>query len=154
MSWVEPITDRTVDDIRARTAKAFLNVADWQRIVDNADVLAALILSVWGRVVVLGSLTPPTAVTVPTAQDINDLVTNLNLLRTDLHLMRVSALAALRCDYAGGTRSDGVNYATVNAWEWLEYTVKDAIDNIVWTGVYCGVARCGQPRTWQHRWRI
>jgi hypothetical protein len=42
MSLVAPVYDRTQQDIANRTAKAFLNVADYQRIEANLQYLAGL----------------------------------------------------------------------------------------------------------------
>ena len=84
MNWITPITDRTAADISNRTARAFLNVADLNRIEGNIAWLTAEL----GR---LGVSVPTTSTTnwnqnnIPTMTDIQRIRANIDLIATRYH---------------------------------------------------------------------
>lgn len=153
MAWVEPVVDRTQADIVNRTAKAFLNIADWQRIDGNTSEAQAVILAELGVNVMLEDLTPPTITDFPSADEINTLIENIERLREGAMLPVGTGIAALKHDYQPGPAAPAPNYEAVNAWEKNLKLLYELAPNAAGYLVYCGVAATGQPRYWQHRWR-
>jgi hypothetical protein len=153
MSWVNPITDRTITDINTRTSKAFFNVADWIRIDGNNRELQTLIENLLSLVVSLETLTPPTITHFPTAEEINALIENINRLREAACLPEATGATALKSDYLNGNGTSAPNYEAVNAWEEVQRLIYTLLPNASQYKVYCGVAATGQPRLWQARFR-
>jgi hypothetical protein len=151
--WTDPVTDRAMTDLLNRTAKGFLNVADWVRINANTEAVQALVDTLLALDVDLTTLTTPSITTHPTATEINQLIENIELLREAACLPAAAGVLPLKRDYQGGAGAIAPNYEAVNAWErnlsLLYALLVTASDYFV----YCGVANAGQSRFWQNRFR-
>ncbi|MDD2921480.1 MAG: hypothetical protein PHQ36_04270, partial [Anaerolineales bacterium] len=90
MKYITPITDRTVEDIANKTAKAFFNVLDWHRIHNNTQVTKALMDFLYSISVPQESLIEPTIVTVPTIAELNSLLKNIEEIRIHSNLPAIS----------------------------------------------------------------
>lgn len=153
MSWVTPVTDRTITDINTRTAKAFMNVSDWARINGNSEVIQAQVNDLFALVVSLETLTTPTTTHFPTAEEINALIENINQLRVGASLPDATGIVALKANYLNGNGAPAPNYEAVNAWEQVQALLYRLLPFAAGYQVYCGVANAGQSRMWQHHWR-
>ncbi len=149
MAWVTPVTDRALADLAARNAKAFLNVADWERIDGNTSEVQAQILSLLGTTVTLVDLTAPTMTTIPSAEDINTLVENIEAVRIGAAL----GIAALDHDYQPGIAATAPDYQAVNDWEDTLLQIHTLLPLAADYVIYSGVANVGQDRLWQARFR-
>jgi hypothetical protein len=151
--WTDPIFDRTVDDITDRTSKAFLNVADWERINDNTTVLRGLLVT-QGYEVDYTPLTPPEMTSIPTAEDINALVENIEACRLAMEIAPGGGIVALFHAYQPGAGAVAPDWRAVNAWEQNLSLLKQIAElSADYRIIRAGVAEAGQTRTWQHRWR-
>ena len=153
MAWVTPVTDRTAADIAARNAKAFLNVADWERVDGNTTEVQALILSLLGTTVTLVDLTPPTITDFPGVDDINTLIENIDRLREAAHLPEETGLVPLDYDYLAGTAATAPDYTDVNEWENALLLMYTLLPRSAGYFVRCGVGASGQSHLWQARFR-
>ena len=151
--WLEPITDRTADDIVNRTAKAFLNVADWLRIRGNTLQAQAVVNILMGLNVQVSDLASPAITTWPSASEINDLIGDIDTLREAAHLPASTGLVELKHDYLAGAGAVAPDYTDVNDWEQDLLLVRDGLAQAASYLVYCGVSGCGQARYWQARFR-
>jgi hypothetical protein len=153
LNWIAPITDRTRDDLQARTAKAFLNVSDWLRIYGNTILDQRAVQAIIGLNAVLTSLTQPAITEFPSVVDINTLIENIDLLREATCLPASLGLVALKHDYIAGSGAEAPNYEDVNDWERDILLIRDQLLILADYLVYCGVANCGQTRLWQNQFR-
>lgn len=151
--WQTPIIDRTAADILARTAKAFLNVADWIRINGNTDQVRVLMSVMLLMDVTLTDLETPAITDFPTATDINTLIENIDLLRQNSQLPTISGLIALKYDWQSGAGAQAPDYNRVNEWELDLLLLRDMLVNAANYLVYSGVSNVGQQRFWQVRFR-
>ena len=117
MSWITPITDRTTTDIGARTSKAFFNIVDWVRVYGNSEQIHALSEALLLIDIDFTSLTAPTITQFPSADDINTLVENIDLVRESAALPAALAPSALDHTYLEGTSAAAPSFEDVNAWE-------------------------------------
>lgn len=153
MAWLNSITDRTLADIQNRAAKAFFNVADWNRINGNTAEVQAQILSLLGVNVALITLTAPTTTTFPSAASINQLVENIERLRVAACLPSATGIVPLKYDYQAGAGAEAPDYQAVNAWEQALNLMHNLLPQAADYFVSCGVAAAGQARFWQARFR-
>ena len=72
--WIEPVYDRSLDDITNRTPKAYLNVSDLNRIEENTKHLA---IAVNSNV----SFITWTHDTLPTLAQMDRILNNMNLIK-------------------------------------------------------------------------
>ena len=149
VALTQPITDRALTDIQHRTAKAFWNVADWQRLSTNTDLVSDGVYAYGGVSVALHTLTPPSVTTFPKSSDINQMIENIQRLRAGAAL----DLPPLKHDYAPGLGAVAPDFHAANAWETALEQLYDAIPRAYAYRVPCGVAVTGQPRHWQSRFR-
>ena len=145
----QPITDRALTDIQNRTSKAFWNVADWERVTGNTDLVSDGVYAYGGLPVALHTLTPPTVTTIPKASDINQMVENIERLRVAAAL----DMPALKHDYAPGLGAPAPDFHAANAWEAALEQLYDAIPRAYAYSVPCGAAAAGQPRWLQAGFR-
>ena len=118
MSYTTPITDRTYADIAARNSKAYFNVVDWTRIKDNEQVtrnLAEILLSIS---VSANYIPDVTTLTIPTAAEINLLLTNIENLRLAVAGESiVGTTTEIKDDWAPGISGTSPTIIDVNLWE-------------------------------------
>ena len=154
MPWVNPITDRTYADILNRTSKAFFNVADWQRIYNNTWELNQLVNNLRGLNIEFTPLTSPTIATIPSANDINALILNIERIRLASGLPISPDLQPLKTDWQSGFSAAAIiNYETVNTWEKNLLTMWNWIQQSLDYLVFAGIGSAGQDRIWQNRFR-
>lgn len=153
MRYTEPIIDRTALDVANRTAKAFFNLADWERVYGNAEYLNMLVELLLSIDVTFDIVPTQTMTTIPTVAHFNTVLTNLNQIRIDAGLSGVVGLDALKADWAAGANETTPDYLDVNEWEQFTATVIYLLSSLVEYVVYCGVSQTGQARFYQHRWR-
>jgi hypothetical protein len=153
MKYITPIYDRTADDVTNKTAKAFFNVADWQRVYNNQQVTKALLDFLLSINIPFNTLTAPSMTTIPTVAELNALLENIEQIRADSNLPAITGLTAIKTDWAEGSSADSPDYLDVNDWERVLHIIFGSIAASVEYAVYCGVANTGQPRFYQHRFR-
>lgn len=153
MRYIEPITDRAESDITNQTAKAFLNVVDWQRIYNNSQVAKAIVDFLLSVNVTFDNLTAPTISTIPTVTEINALLANIERIRAASGLPEINGIAEIFADWQEGAGANSPDYLDVNEWEQiLEYLVR-SFPAMLDYQIYCGVASVGQIRFYQNRFR-
>lgn len=118
MAYTTPITNRTITDVQNKTSKAFFNVADWTRIKDNEHLtrsLAEILLSIS----VSASFIPDvTTLTIPTATEVNLLLTNIENLRLAVAGESITgAQTEINDTWQAGLFKTAPNYEDVNLWE-------------------------------------
>lgn len=151
MAWIECICDRTLADVTNETSKGFFNVVDWLRIDNNVKYVKTLIEVLKFINVSYEDLPDPVSTTIPTAEDINDFVTNIEALRVASRLPSDFGLTELKTDYTSGESAETPDYLAVNGWEGTLSTLKDYLINSSAYEIFCGVAEVGEPRFWQNR---
>lgn len=154
MKYITPVYDRTALDVTNRTAKGFLNVADWQRVYNNAQVTKALVDFLLSISITFDTLTEPTITTIPTVSELNTLLANIDRIRINSALPAISGLVEIKDDWTAGSSADTPTYLDVNDWEQVLNVIFTMIGYSVEYIIYCGVATTGQPRFYQHRWRM
>ncbi len=153
MSWTSPITDRTLEDILQRTEKAFFNVSDWLRIYGNSQIVSILVNALLGLGVPFTELEPPAITHFPTADEINDLIANIDRLRQAAALPESSGVVPLKTDWQPGSGAAAPDYEDVNDWERDLDLIRSLLVEAMEYAIFCGVAAAGQPRYWQNRFR-
>jgi hypothetical protein len=154
MAWTTAIFDRVLADVTNQTSKGFFNVVDWVRINGNAYYVKVLINVLRGVNVSITALTPPTITTIPTADDLNDFIENIETLRIASGIPLSTELIELKHDYFAGASSETPDYADVNDWERDLNIIKELILHASYYEIFCGVAEPGQARFWQSRFRL
>lgn len=116
MSYTTPITDRTHADVLARNSKAFLNVADWNRIYNNARLANALAVIELATPIAFDPVSEPTIATIPTASWPNTMLANIERLRLEMVAL-IPTLTEIKDDWEGGAHKPVFDYQYVNQWE-------------------------------------
>lgn len=136
MPYTTPVFDRTQADITAQNAKAFLNVADFIRIYDNAEIVNGLFTSEIGYTIQFDALTNPTTASIPTKTYLNTLLANIERMRfwaaTYLSdYISDPLFVEIKDDWGEGYSESAPNFTHINSWE----KVLDVMYNIVsdWT---------------------
>lgn len=153
MSWIEPIFDRTLEDVTEETSKGFFNVVDWIRINGNTKFTNLLINKLKELNIVLDVLEEPTITSIPTVSDINRFVSNIERIRKASGVPLSTGLVKLKDDYTGGLAGLTPDYEDVNDWERDLEILRNYLLTSMGYIVYSGVARSGQSRLWQVRFR-
>lgn len=153
MRYITPITDRELLDITNRTSKAFLNIADWIRIYNNAELTKILVDFLLGTSTTFDAVSTPTVFTKPTVTQLNTLLANMNRVRIASGLPEITGLSELKADWLEGSSADAPDYIDVNAWETFIDTIFNCIGLSMEYRIYCGVSATGQPRFYQYRFR-
>lgn len=154
MAWTDPIFDRTALDITNRTPKGFFNVVDWVRINGNTRSVNALVNILRGTNIPFVELPEPTITTIPSAEDINEFVWNIEVIRRECGLPGAAGIVPLKTDYLPGLNAPAPNWEAVNGWERDLQLIRELIVTSAAIMICCGVAAVGQPRLWQHRFRV
>lgn len=153
MTYIEPITDRTMTDIVNRTPKGHFNLSDWERITGNTEHTRELVEDI--RSVVIRELLLPTQTTasIPSADLFNRMVKNIIAVQQAAGIDSASLYQLFAAyDSTVGTRKP--DYETVNALErvidlivrYLEQLQKDRYP-------VTRLARCGAGMTQQSGFR-
>jgi hypothetical protein len=153
MKYVNPITDRDAADIVNRTAKAFLNILDWNRIYGNAEITNFLAEFLIGITITFDSVTAPTITNFPAVADFNALLANVNRVRAASNLPEITGLNELAADWIAGINQAAPDYLDVNEWEQVIEILRNTLVAAADYRAYCGVFNVGQPRFWQNRFR-
>lgn len=135
-SLIQPVYDRTAADIAEKRAKAYLNVADWERIYTNTRILNDMVSTYLGSTVDFDDIALPTITTIPSVTDINKLVHNIERLRL---AMGITSQPALRYTWGEGN-VPAPRYQDVNKWEQMIATILDHFTPRV---ARTGVAKAG-----------
>jgi hypothetical protein len=151
--WIDPIFDRDQDDIATRTAKAFFNVADWIRINGNTQQVQAVVNIMLGLSIPVTSLPEPSITTIPSVDDVNAFILNIERLRSAAAMPVGTGLVPLKVDYKAGASADAPDYNAVNDWERDVYLIRECLREAVEQVIYCGSFNCGQARLWAVNWR-
>ncbi|MBK8467725.1 MAG: hypothetical protein IPL32_18075 [Chloracidobacterium sp.] len=153
MTYITPITDRSENDIKSRTAKAFFNVADWQRIYNNAQVTKTLVDLIQGGSILFDTLPSITITTIPTVTELNTLLANIERIRVEANLPAIPGLTSIFAEWGEGVGSESPDYLDVNEWEQVLDLIYNLVPNAGKYYVWCGVASAGQTRFYQSQWR-
>ena len=101
----------------------------------------------------LENLTAPTITHFPTAAEINQLVHNIETVRTGAGVPLEIGLSVLKTTWLPGNGAPAPDYTDVNAWEENLRLLHALLPVAAGYVVSCGVAAAGQARFFQHRWR-
>ena len=143
--WIDPIDDRTQADINARTAKAFINVLDWARIYGDVRYAQAVVNAMLALNIPVTDLVQPTITTIPSVDDVNAMIADIERLRVAASLP-ISQVVALKTDYKAGPSQDAPDYRAVNDWERDLRLIRDLLAVAAEQALYCGAFNCGQDR--------
>lgn len=152
-TYIEPIFDRTQDDVDNKTSKGFFNVVDWQRINNNTQLVRILAEIFYNSTISQNSLTTPSLTTIPTVAELNSFLENINLIIRSSSLPTISGLVEVKDDWVSGRMAGAPDYIIVNSWEQILDLLLEKLIAFARYEIYCGVAASGQPRFWQHRFR-
>jgi hypothetical protein len=153
MKHIPAIFDRTALDITNRTAKAFLNVSDWQRIYNNAQVANTLVSFLLSIDIVFDEVAEPTITTIPTVTQLNTLLANIERIRLASGLPAIPGLVEITSNWTAGSAADAPDYLDINAWEQVLSIIFFTAGLSVEYVIYCGISNAGQPRFYQHQFR-
>jgi hypothetical protein len=116
MSYTTAITNRTATDITNRTSKAYFNVADWNRIYNNAQLVNALATIKLNQAILFTTLSEPTISTIPSITNFNALLANIERVRLAM-VGLIPSLIEIKNDWIAGVNQSVFNYTHVNQWE-------------------------------------
>lgn len=129
MAWQAPVYDRTYSDIANKTAKAYYNANDFNRIESNCEILANL-LNVNITVKTNWTMTDK-----PTTTQLQRIVNNVALLRQNYHV------------YANCPQNPQMpvnNYNKANALERIMFDINDIYQKNIETALYTGTFYTGE----------
>lgn len=134
MPYITAVFDRSQTDIDTRTSKAFLNVADWDRIEDNSVTVRNELVGLYGVTLVFtGTTSAPAITSIPNVDDFNRLLENIEYLRqaaaTVLPLTGVPGFTVVFHDWVAGVTQDAPDFVDVNHWEQVIDIIYQAIIN-------------------------
>lgn len=163
MPYVTAVFDRTQTDIDTRTSKAFLNIADWDRIEDNAVYVRGELVSTTGITIIFTSTTSAPAITsIPDVDDFNRLLENIEQLRQAAEdvmpaLTTISGFSVVAHDWIAGVSQNAPDYTDVNHWEEvIDIIYQTFLDYYVAFDIRyprCGIAMSNSGTTWNNRFR-
>lgn len=153
MKYVEPVYDRTQEDVDNKTSKAFFNIADWKRVNDNSQILALIVGYFINDTITLTPVANPTITNIPTVNLLNNILDNLELIRTSSGLP-LNIIPALEHDWQAGSGAHSPDFEDANQWEENIALIIRKIEGTVQYRAYCGVPSVGQTRFYQARWRV
>lgn len=117
MSYITPVTDRTLLDVVNQTSKGFFNAADWARVYNNAQLVNYLVVLYSGEDIVFHELTAPTRSTIPRGTaDFNLFLTNIENIRAEM-VASIPTLIAIKTDWESGINVPSPKYTHANQWE-------------------------------------
>lgn len=135
------IYDRTQADVTNRTQKGYYNASDLNRVESWCRYLADTLNSL-GYSITISTKTNWVQTDMRTSAEMERIRTNILALMTGFHwITRIYANA------------NQWNYVKANNWEQILSDIWNLETGMQDWYVYGGVARGGQPRLWQHRFR-
>lgn len=124
MAYTTPVYDRTLSDVLARNSKAYLSLADWQRIDSNAQETATAINLSLGGSISLVAIAAMTTSSIPDTDDVNDLAGNIEMMRAFIDAnftVSDSDFTEVKDDYTSPLDLTHTGYSypfqVVNQWE-------------------------------------
>ncbi|MBI5954381.1 MAG: hypothetical protein HY865_22215 [Chloroflexi bacterium] len=153
LKYIHPITDRTLADITARTAKGYFNLVDWYRVYDNSVYLRDLLECLLGRTLSWTDVSYPTITTFPTVASLNQMLQNIINMEESAGFPVISGMVVITADWQEGTGAVSPDYEDANNWENLIEQVRNTIALAADYRIQSGVSSCGQQRFFQSRFR-
>lgn len=139
----ELVTDRTLQDVQLLNTKGNYNVSDLNRI-GQWQVYVMELLNEHGYYVSIAPKTDWTKYDLPRQSQIDKIKEDTITLKNAYYTKH---------DYDLHIGNTSINYNVANdiekVFEDIEFLIKSMEQNVV----FCGVARMGQPRIWQQRFR-
>jgi hypothetical protein len=118
MAYTTPITDRTLADVQAHNAKGYFNVADWQRIYGNSQLVNSLVAIRIDTPITFALLTTPTITTIPSVTEFNIFLANIEEIRLNVDGEPIPGIAIpIKCDWVAGVGQRAPDYSQANLWE-------------------------------------
>jgi hypothetical protein len=123
MSYITPVTDRTALDIATLTSKAFWNVADWERVYGNSQLINSLASIMIDENIAFDILTTPTITTIPVVEDFNTFLANIERIRVAANSVFPVGVyipgtsTEIKDDYEAGPQGASPKYTDTNLWE-------------------------------------
>lgn len=115
MAYITPIYDRTFSDVQTKNSKAYLNLADWQRIDNNTQETVFAINAALGESLTLVTVATMTTASIPDTDELNDLAGNVETIRVYFDgIITDSDFTEVKDDYINGAK---INFITTNQWE-------------------------------------
>lgn len=161
MPYISPVTDRTLEDILALNSKAYMNVADWDRIEDNSIFVRDELVTYSGIVIVFtGTTSAPTITTIPDVGTFNQLLENIEFLRQAAlsvipTLGTTPGFSVVAYDWVAGA-SDVFDFTDVNLWERVMDLIHSTIaaeTSLRFRYARTGIAMANSGLTWNNRFR-
>ena len=166
MAYTTPVYNRALSDILARNSKAYLNLADWQRIDNNAEHVGDLLLSIFvSALITQNTVATMTTASIPDTDDVNDLAENIEAIREWIATNHPTSTAATDADFAE-VKDDytspldltftGYSYPfqVVNLWEKVLDIANDWLDGLEKVRyARTGVSGCGRGLTRNNSFR-
>ena len=147
MAYITPITDRDIADIAAKNSKAYLNLADWQRIDNNAQEVVSEVLSIFGVSLTIATVATMTTASIPETDDINDLSGNIEVSRSWIATNCPTSPPATNPDFTevkdDSTSGAYPDYTIINQWENVLDIAYNWLDGLVQIVPIAGVAIAG-----------
>lgn len=129
MAYITPITDRTSTDIINRTAKAFWNVEDWERVYNNSQLVNGLASAMLGESIDFDDLAAPTITTIPTAGEFNLFLANIERIRVAVQSEFIPGTETeIEDAWIAGDNEDAPDYNDANLWEFVLDAIWDYWD--------------------------
>lgn len=162
MPYTAAIFDRTQTDIDTRTSKAFLNIADWDRIEDNAVYVRGELVDLFGVMVIFtGTTSAPAITSIPDVDDFNRLLENIEQLRQAAEdvmpaLTTTTGFSAVAHDWVAGVSQDAPNYTDANHWEEVIDIIYQTLTEYTSLSPRCartGIANAGAELNFNNRFR-
>lgn len=118
MAYIEPVTDRSAEDIANKTSKAFWNVEDFERVYGNSLLINGYVSILLEDNIPFTGLSIPTVETIPNADDFNAFLENIENLRETCASEGVAGISMpIKQDYVAGLGSRTPTYEDANLWE-------------------------------------
>jgi len=125
MAWSTPVTDRTLQDVTLGTEKAFINVVDLNRILENTDVVYDLFVSELGITLLYAPLSPLVKDRgyIPSKADLNAMLGNIENMRAWgrnylwKYLQPDPGFVAIDHAWNDGKTAAAPDYTDANTWE-------------------------------------
>jgi len=118
MAYITAITNRTIEDVRNKTSKAYFNIADWERIYNNTFLTKNLAEILLSSGITLSTLSVPTITTIPTAANFNALLTNIETLRLAVISESITgAQTEINDAWEAGLLKTAPDWEDANLWE-------------------------------------